>query len=336
MQTLLAAITIHPFSRLRMPSFVALLAALALLSGCSRPAEPLRIGLNPWPGFELLHIAAEQGFFRDEGVEVQLVEFASLGDSRRAFERGQTDAFGATPTELLLSRSNSSHQTQAFYIVDFSAGADVVLARPNLDSVSALRGRRVGAEPAAMDVALLSFALKSAGLSLNDVEVVPLAQNSMANALATGTVDAVCSYPPYANEIMQRGLARPVFDSSRIPGIIVDVLAADAATLRARAHELAAVVRGMERARQFLEKHPEEAHPAMARREQISVKELQTALATLKLVPLAEQANYFGANGTLERSLHDTESALRQIGLLNYTLPAMAAQNSHIVEAATK
>lgn len=306
------------------------------MAGCSRPAEPLRIGVNPWPGFELLHIAEEQGYFRAEGVEVRLVEFDSLGDSRRAFERGQTDVFGATPTELRLSREHSSRQAQAFYIVDFSVGADVVLARPGIGSVRELCGRRIGAEPAAMDVVLLSFALQSAGMTLADVTVVPLTQNNMAAALADKTVDAVCSYPPYADDILRRGLARPVFDSSDIPGMIVDVLAGDAEMIARRPQDLAAVVRALERARRYLEEHPEQAHPTMARRERMSVPELRSALAALKLVPLHEQPALFGANGALEKSLNMTEAALRRMDMVGITLPALAGQRDDIVRAAAR
>ncbi len=58
---------------------------LAILGGCAEePAPPIRIGTNPWPGYEFLHLADELGYFEEEGVEVRLVELTSNGDVRRA------------------------------------------------------------------------------------------------------------------------------------------------------------------------------------------------------------------------------------------------------------
>ena len=59
------------------------LAALAVLIGTWLPggdstSGPLRVAINPWPGYEFAMLAASQGYFEDEGVEVRLVELSSL------------------------------------------------------------------------------------------------------------------------------------------------------------------------------------------------------------------------------------------------------------------
>ena len=77
-------------------------AVLSLGVGCS-PEKPttLRVGINPWPGYEFLYLAQEKGFYRDAGLDVRLVEFSSLADTRRAYERGQINAIGTTVIEVL-------------------------------------------------------------------------------------------------------------------------------------------------------------------------------------------------------------------------------------------
>ncbi len=58
---------------------------------CAPKSGPtLRVGLNPWPGYEVLFIAEHVDYFRDEGVAVRLIEFTSLSDCRRAYERDRS------------------------------------------------------------------------------------------------------------------------------------------------------------------------------------------------------------------------------------------------------
>lgn len=310
-----------------------LLWLLVGLGACGRPpaVEPLRIGINPWPGYELIHVAQEQGYFDAEGLTVEIVELSSLGDSRRAFERGQTDIFGATPAELLFSQENAPRQAQAFYLMDYSAGADVIVGRPSIATLADLRGRRVGAEPASMDLALLTFALQSAGLSLSDVNLVPIQQNSLLHVLRDGQLDAAVSYPPYSQEIQRLNLARPIFDSLAIPGRIVDFLAADARLLNQRPDDFKALVRALDRARLFIEQHPDQAYPGMAQREQVSLDELRDAMSGIRLIPLNEQGAFFGGQGTFTETLSVTAATLRQAGLLSRRHSPEALQNPAIV-----
>lgn len=294
-----------------------LVVLLFTLNACGKsPAPPLRIATNPWSGYEFLHLAEELGYFTQEGVSVRLVEFTSLGDARRAFERGQVDAWGATLVELLFSREQSPRHAQVFMVTDFSNGADMLLARPPIVQVAELRGRRVAVEPATTDVLLLAIALKSAGLRFDEIELTPLPQNLMVRALQSGEVDAVCTYPPLATTILRAGLAGKIFDSTQAPQQIIDVLAADQELLAQRADAFAAIIRAFERARRYAETHPDHAHALMARREGLSVEEFRQALSGIRIVAWHEQGDYLAENGYLLPALQAADRALRALGLL--------------------
>ena len=75
---------------------VSILLCAAWLAGCGRHEGPIRIGINAWPGNEFLFLAQEKGFFAAQGVDVRLIEYSSLGDVRRAFDRGQIDGMTGT------------------------------------------------------------------------------------------------------------------------------------------------------------------------------------------------------------------------------------------------
>src|SRR5690606_35519388 len=122
----------------------ALLAAtLGLASvACGPPPEPLRVGILVWPAFELPLVATELGWLPER--QVRLVDFQSPADLVRALRRGQADA--ATLTLDCLPRLAADTSTRIVFVVDRSRGADALVARPDIPSLAALRGRRVALE----------------------------------------------------------------------------------------------------------------------------------------------------------------------------------------------
>ena len=277
---------------------------------CSQDKAPIRIATNPWPGYEILHVAQQQGFFKELGVKVQLVDFMSLADSSRAFARGQVDAWGATLIELLLNHANSNRVPQAFMVTDVSDGADMLLARASITHLSNLKGKRVAVEPATVNIVLLYHALKSVNLSLKDVSLVSMPHSEMKQAIAEGRVDAICVYPPLSVDILKSKDLVTLFDSSKVKNLIVDVLAADPDILQERQADFVKITKAFERARSFLQTHPDKAMAIISHREHISVEELKRSLLGIRLVDNSEQRSFFQQHGLLDQATYSTMQAL--------------------------
>lgn len=289
-------------------------ALLALAFGCGRekPA-PLRVGINPWPGYEFLYLAQEQGFFRDEGLEVRLLEFSSLSDARRAYERGQLDATCTTVTDVLQSRDSSPRSPQIVQIVDYSSGGDVVLARPGITDAAGLRGARIGVELASLGVYVLARGLEKSGLSLADVTPVSMNQLSMADAFRAGKIDAIVTYPPTSTLLVRDAKASTVFSSREIPGEVLDVIAVEAEVARQRPGDVTKLLRAFHRAREYAQQSPGPAHRIMAAREGLTPEEFAAALTDgVRLVSEAEQADYFAPGGKLTAVVDASDRVLRQ------------------------
>jgi NitT/TauT family transport system substrate-binding protein len=298
----------------RVPSRAWLCLGLSLLACCQREA-PIAIGSNPWISFEFLHIAQRQGFFADQGIQVRLVEFGSLNDVTRAFQSGQIDAFGASPVELVRTAAQGGRQPKVFQIMDFSDGADVVLARASIADAAGLRGARVAVEPGTVTMFLLFRALESAGMTLDDVTVVPTDQLQMYDAFVAGRVDAVVTYPPVSAMIVATGQANEIFNSKRVPGEIADILAMDASLLDRRPEVAAAILRAFDRAVEYVEGNPSEAYAYMAARLQMTPEQVAALIEKdIHITPLAEQAALFGPDGPLASSLRINAELLRRSG----------------------
>jgi NitT/TauT family transport system substrate-binding protein len=309
------------FNRL-FPLLQALLAITLFSSGCRKELPVIRVGMNLWPGYEFLYLAKEKGYFLEEGINLQLYDFVSLSDSRRAFERGQIDVLAGTVVEMLIIRENSYSSPQVFYVTDFSNGADVILGRKPVQSITELKEKRVGVEPASLDLLTINLALKKNGMTLKDVTLVPMAQNEMDDHFNNGSVDAICTYPPTSVKLLNKGNANRLFDSSQIPGYIVDILMADGQFISQRADDLAKVILGYERALQFMNSNPEEALNIMAGHEQISAGELETALKGVQIVPLNDQKHFFQPRGQIFQATENALDILRSTGVLQKDLDA--------------
>jgi NitT/TauT family transport system substrate-binding protein len=307
-----------------------LLTLLTLLSACSEPEkQPLRIAIHPWPGYEYLYLAERLQLFAAEGVKVQVLQYSSLNDSRRAYERGQADGFAGTLIEVLVAKEQSERQPKIVHVPDYSNGGDVLIAQAAIDEVKQLQGKTVAIEPGTLNTFILARALTRAGLTLEQVQRVSLPQTGMLNALQQGKIDAAVSYPPFSTEMLKHTPFKQVFSTREIPGEVLDIIAFDAQVVAARKADIKAMLRGLEAAHNYTKTHPEEAYRIMAEREKITPEDFRAAVENdLQILYAADQAAYFGPQGLLLPALQNTQTVLLASGELSTTtdLAALIAQ----------
>ncbi len=287
----------------------AALAALVLALGCARPERPLRVGANVWPGYEPLFLARSLGLHR--GDAIQLIEFSSATEVIRAYRDGLIDVGAVTGDEALLA-SRRRTGDRIVLVCDASAGGDVLLARPDITSIGQLRGKRVGVETTALGAYVLSRALARGGVAPSEVRVVPLPLSRHEQAIPSGAVDAVVTFEPHRTRILARG-ARQLFDSSQIPGEIVDVLLARGGLARSQERALRALVDGWFEALAHLRAQPQDAAARMARREGLAPAELLAAFRNLRLPDRAENLRLLGpGEGGLAPTLRRLSAAMAE------------------------
>lgn len=233
-----------------------ILAMLVFLAGCARsPVPPLRVATHPWPGYESLHLAQSLGYFN--ASQVRLVELANASQTYEALSHGTVDAAAQTLDEVLALMQHGA-DLRVVLVMDVSDGADVVLARPGIATLQDLRGKRVGVENTTTGAVLFDAMLTAAGLTAGDLQLVPLSMNEHVAAYRSGQVDALVTYDP-PRSILLRGGAHVLFDSSRIPGRIVDVLVVRADALADHRQQIAALVAAHFKALHYLRQRPQDA-----------------------------------------------------------------------------
>jgi NitT/TauT family transport system substrate-binding protein len=298
---------------------VPLLLCLYLLTGCSpAPPEPLRIGTNIWPGYEPLYLARELGYYDDQPI--RLVEHAAATEVLRAFRNGTIEAAALTLDEVLLLAQHGQNP-RIVLVMDFSQGGDALIAQTHLSKLDDLRGRRIGVESTALGAYMLKRTLDHAGLEHTDVEVVSLPVDKHERAFLSGQIDAVVTFEPVRSKLLKQG-ANELFDSSRIPGEIVDVLVVRQAYLERQPEVVEAMLDGWFKALAYHDSEAKRSAAIMARRHDLSVEEFLDSLARVHIPSLQENIQQLSGPAP---ALNKTASRLQSV-MLGHSLQDNAVE----------
>ena len=260
---------------------------LLLLSACTRvPDRPLKVGTNPWAGSEPLYLARELGLY-PTAQPIHLVEFTSMNQLSRAFRNGVIDAAAVPLLEVLRFESLGQHP-RVVMVLDSSHGADCLLAGPELDSLAALKGKHVGHAGVSSTHYMLSRLTERAGLTPEDVHEVILPLESQEAALARHKVDAILTSAPYCSRLFATG-AHSLFDSSQIPGELVDVVIVREEYLDTHPAQVDGLLRGWFSALAHYRAHPEQDARRMAPRLGLDEEHFQKSLLGMRLADENEQ-----------------------------------------------
>jgi len=224
--------------------------------------SPVRRPACRLAGIAADYLARELGLY--DGQPVHLVELPSSTQVMHQLRSGNLETACLTLDEAIGEMARGLN-LQVVLVMDFSDGADVLLARPPIETLAQLRGKRIGVEHTAVGAILLDGALREAGLSPADVQLVYLPVDEHEAAWRKDRVDALVTFEPVSSRLLNQG-ARKLFDSSRIPGRIVDVLVATEAATAHHAEGLRALLDGYFRARVTMREEPERAWRLMAPR----------------------------------------------------------------------
>ncbi|WP_221799627.1 putative urea ABC transporter substrate-binding protein [Oceanobacter mangrovi] len=184
-----------------------------------RLAWSIYVGWMPWDYADKSGIIKK---WADKyGIDIEVVQINDYVESINQFTAGEFDACVMTNMDALTIPAASGVDTTALIVGDFSNGNDAVILKQG-SNIADLKGKPVNLVELSVSHYLLARGLESVGLSEKDVSVINTSDADMVAAYGTDDVDAVVTWNPLVSEIMSMPNAHKVFDSSQIPGEIID------------------------------------------------------------------------------------------------------------------
>jgi NitT/TauT family transport system substrate-binding protein len=254
--------------------------------------KPVTLGFSAWPGWFPWQVASEKGFFKKNGVTVNLKWYDNYTDSLTALTNGDIDANSQTLNDTLTSVTDGSRETIVL-VNDNSTGNDQIIARPGINSINQLKGKTVAAEEGTVDHYLLMLALRKGGLRPKDVTFKPMATDAAAEALVNGKVDAVGVFAPFTTNALKLPGSKAIATSKDFPGAIPDHLVVTGSLLDQRPQKVQALVKTWFETINWIRAHKNEANAIMAKRAGVSESDYATYDAGTTIFSLKDKLNAF-------------------------------------------
>ncbi|KCV81039.1 ABC transporter substrate-binding protein [Actibacterium atlanticum] len=191
-------------------------------------AWSIYVGWMPWGYLETSGIMDK---WADKyGIDVEIVQINDYVESINQYTAGAFDGVSATNMDTLSIPSGGGVDTTALIVGDFSNGNDAVIVKDG--DLAALKGKPVNLVELSVSHYLLARALDSVGMKESDLDgVINTSDADMIAAFATDDVEAVVTWNPLVSSILEDPSATKLFDSSDIPGEIIDLMVVNTETL---------------------------------------------------------------------------------------------------------
>ncbi len=222
----------------KMLSITALAASLAVgmtSNAFAAPKTDFKVAWSIYVGWMPWGYAADNGIVKKwadkYGLTIEVTQFNDYVESMNQYTAGAFDAVTLTNMDGLSIPAAGGVDTTAVIVGDFSNGNDAVILKDKA-TLADVKGQNVNLVEFSVSHYLLARALESLKLTEQDVKVINTSDADMVGAYKTKDVSAVVTWNPLVATILEDPTARKVFDSSQIPGEIIDLMVANTDVLK--------------------------------------------------------------------------------------------------------
>ena len=183
-----------------------------LLQGCNNAPDKIKIGYLPLAAGLPLYVAFEEGYFKGEGFNAELIRFASSNEVGNATTANQIDVAFVASNVIFDLGFVSKKKHKLIYTNPYSNSVghitDYLLVRDTtqIKKIEDLKGKKIGIFPGSVVKVFCKLIFKKYGLNETDYELVELQPKDWNVALKTGQIDALSAVEPTASQIIADGI----------------------------------------------------------------------------------------------------------------------------------
>jgi NitT/TauT family transport system substrate-binding protein len=261
------------------------------------------------------------------GIKIKLTQINDYVESINQYTAGQFDACVMTNMDMLTIPAAGGVDSTALIVGDFSNGNDGIVLKGRGKSLADIKGQKVNLVELSVSHYLLIRALGTIGLRERDVKIVNTSDADIVAAFAAPASTAVVTWKPQLSTVLSTPNAQLVFDSSKIPGEIIDLMVVNTATL-AKNPKLGKALVGAWYETMNLMLDPQAGAPAiaaMAKASGTDVAGYRSQLATTHLFAKPAEAYAFMTGDAIVRSMDEVRHFSFEHGILGQNAASVDA-----------
>ena len=197
-----------------------LIASPALAA--DRPKK-MKIAFCTWAGYAPLFIAKENGYFADQGYDVELVIIEDESTYGAAFVSNSIQGLGQVLDRDIIQYDAGAPE-QYVCTMDASTGGDGLVATAEIQSVDDLAGKTVALDKSATSYFFFLQVLADSNITEDQINIVEMGNDEAGEAFLAGRVDAAVTWEPALSNCSEREGGHILVSSADYPKAIIDVL----------------------------------------------------------------------------------------------------------------
>jgi NitT/TauT family transport system substrate-binding protein len=286
---------------LTLPLLALIPAAQAAEKKTFKIAWSIYVGWMPWD------YAAESGILKKwadkYGITIQLTQINDYVESINQYTAGGFDGCVMTNMDMLTIPAAGAVDSTALIIGDFSNGNDGVVLKGKGKTLANIKGLPVNLVELSVSHYLLARALETAGMQERDIKVVNTSDADIVGAYAAADTKATVTWKPQLSEILAAKDAQLVFDSSKIPGEIIDLMVVNTTTLKENPKLAKALVGAWYETLKLMAAKDPKALAHMAKASGTDLAGFNSQLATTKMFWTPAEAHTFATSPTVIKTM---------------------------------
>lgn len=169
------------------------------------PLKDITVSYSPFESGALFWIAEDQGYFRQNGLNLTLKKYDSGSASLNGLVNGEADITVGVTEYPLVWKAFEGARVRAIGNIDKGNFIYIVARKDRIGDVPDLKGKRVGTTVGTVAEFHLGRFLTLHGMNMTDVTIVDVkTPEGWVNEVVEGNIDAISTAQPYAREARDR------------------------------------------------------------------------------------------------------------------------------------